>query len=158
MATSVETTTIETTTAAETTTTAAAPPACSNLAPLHNYRTVDAPSEFRLSFETCDGSYGGSNRLVGSGNDEVYYWKTSDQTSEVISLADDGTLLFVGGLYTAAQEPDSESVAVVANTDTARAGWTRLNCKAVAASDSDNTYLTCIGNADNSLFQICPSN
>jgi hypothetical protein len=155
--TSTKSTTVETTTAAETTTTAAAPPVCSNLAPLHNYHTVDAPSEFRLSFETCDGSYGGSNRLVGSGNNGAYYWRISDQTSEVISLADDGTLLFVSGLYTAAQQPDNGVVAVVAITDTARAGWTRLNCNAVAASGSDNTYLTCIGDADNSLFQICPS-
>ncbi|KAF4432690.1 hypothetical protein F53441_13807 [Fusarium austroafricanum] len=143
------------TTSSEASTTTEAPASCSTLGSLPDQRTFTPQSEFELTVETCDGSFEGPSRVIGSGGAGYYPWVLFPNMGDSLVLESDGSLSYITGTYTVVQEPGSNKIVGVSKNDPDRAGWTGLSCQAATTSSNGNRYLECVGDDTNSVVQVC---
>ncbi|KLO81958.1 uncharacterized protein LW93_13406 [Fusarium fujikuroi] len=112
--------------------------------------------EFTIGVETCyhlDRSY--RWRLGGGASNGFNPWVLTTDGGEFFSVQNNGHVSYRRG-YVIAQEPGTDNIGGISDSDTARASWTRLTCKAFTTSNAPFVYMTCVGDGpENSIFQIC---
>ncbi|KAK7420143.1 hypothetical protein QQZ08_010557 [Neonectria magnoliae] len=151
-------TTIITTSTSKTSTTSEASALCT--LPTRFEETIQAPSQFNLAFETCDGSYGENYRLVGSGGNGEWVWTALNMMADTVSLNSDGYVLYSGGVLISVQPPDEDHqwVSYVFPTDGSKDDWSRIKCHASTPDNGTTKWLRCTGTEDTSVhFQLCES-
>ncbi|KAK7420553.1 hypothetical protein QQX98_002752 [Neonectria punicea] len=151
-------TTIVTASTSETSTTSEASALCT--LPTRLEETIQAPSQFNLAFETCDGTYGENYRLVGSGGNGEWVWTALNMMADTVSLDSDGHVLYLGGMLISVQPPDEDHqwVSYVFPTDASKDDWPRIKCHASTPDNGSTKWLRCTGAEDTSVhFQLCES-
>ncbi|KAF5711134.1 hypothetical protein FMUND_9138 [Fusarium mundagurra] len=112
--------------------------------------------QFTIGVETCydlDRSY--HYRVGGGASNGFNPWVLTTDGGEYFTVGDNGHVSYRDG-YVIAQEPGTDNIGGISDSDTARASWTRLTCKVFTTSNGPFAYMTCVGDGpENSIFQIC---
>ncbi|KAF5624672.1 uncharacterized protein FTJAE_10265 [Fusarium tjaetaba] len=112
--------------------------------------------QFTIGVETCyDLDRSNFYKVGGGASNGFNPWVLTTDGGEYFTVGDDGHVSYRRG-YVIAQEPGTDNIGGISDSDTARAGWTRLTCKVFTTSNTPFAYMTCVGDGpENSIFQIC---